>query len=56
MFGYLIIAIEEVVVTIKTRIMKYILYILGEMISADKTYIRLQYFLIYLNWVIQDII
>ena len=56
MFCYFIIAILKVVVTIKLRIVKYILYKLDEMISADEAYIRFEYFVIYLNWVIQNII
>ena len=56
MFWYLIIAILEVVVTVKTRIVIYISYKLDEMISAGESYIRFQYFVIYLNWVIQDTI
>ena len=48
-FWYLIIAILEVVVTVKMRIVKYISYILDEMISADDSDIRFQYFVIYLN-------
>ena len=48
-FWYLIIAILEVVVTIKTKIVKYISYKLEEMISADDADIRFQYFVIYLN-------
>ena len=48
-FRYLIIAILEVVVTVNTRIVKYISYKLKEMISADDADIRFQYFMIYLN-------
>ena len=50
----MIIAILGVVVTVKTRIVIYISYKLDEMISADEAYIRFQYFVIYLKWVIQD--
>jgi len=42
--------------TVKMRIVKYISYELDEMISADVTYIRFQYFVIYFNEVIQDTI
>ena len=55
-FWYLIIAMLEVVITVKTEIAKYIFDKLAEMISADKAYIRFQYFVIYLKWVIQDTI
>ena len=48
-FWYLIIAIWEVVVTVKTKIVKYISYKLEEMMSADDGDIRFQYFVIYLN-------
>jgi len=41
-------------VTVKMRILKYISYKLDEMISANETYIRFQYFVIYFNKVIQD--
>ena len=43
-FWYLIIAMLEVVVTVKMRIAKYISDKLTKMISADEAYIRLQYF------------
>ena len=55
-FWYLIIAMLEVVVTVKIEIAKYIADKLAEMISADQGYIRFQYFVIYLNQVIQDTI
>ena len=44
----------EVVVTMKMRIVKYIADKLAGIISTDETYIRFQYFVIYLNRVIQD--
>ena len=55
-FWYLIIAMLEVVVPVKMEIAKYISDKMAEMISADEAYIRFQYFVIYLNWVIQDTI
>ena len=55
-FWYLIIAMLEVVVTVKMGIVKYISDKLAEMISADEAYIIFQYFVIYLNQVIQDTI
>ena len=55
-FWYLIIAMLEVVVTVKMGIVKYISDKLADMISADEAYIIFQYFVIYLNQVIQDTI
>ena len=55
-FWYLIIAMLKVVIPVEMEIAKYISDKLAEMISADETYIRFQYFVIYLNWVIQDTI
>ena len=36
-------------VTVKTRIVTYVSYELDERISADKAYLRFQYFVIYFN-------
>ena len=52
----MIIAILKVVVTVKMRIVKYIFYKLDEMISTNDADIRFQYFVIYLNKMIQDTI
>ena len=53
-FWHLIIARLEVVVTVKMGIVKYISNKLAGMISTDEAYIRFQYFVIYLNLLIQD--
>jgi len=46
---YWFVAMLEDVVIVKTRIAKYIVYKLDEMISANGLYLRLQYFLIYFD-------
>jgi len=46
----------EDALTVKTRIAKYILHKLDTMISAIGVYIRFQYFLIFFNSVILDMI
>jgi len=44
----------EGVVTVKVRIAEGRSCKLDEMISADRAYIGFQYFVIYINWIIQD--
>ena len=48
-FYYWYVAMLEDVVTVKTRIVKYIVYKLDQMISANGVYLRFQYFLIYFD-------
>jgi len=48
-FWYWFIAMLKGGVTVKMRIVTYVSYKLDEMISADKAYIRFQYFVIYFN-------
>ena len=48
-FWYWFIAMLKGGVTVKMRIVRYVSYKLDEMISADKAYIRFQYFVIYFN-------
>ena len=51
MFYYWFVAMLEDALTVKTRIAKYILFILDKMISAYGVYLRFKYFkfLIYFN-------
>jgi len=53
---YLFAAIMGGIVTLKKSIVKYICYKVEEMISTDKVYVKFQYFAIYVNKVIQDMI
>jgi len=55
-FYYWFVAVLEDVVTVKTRMVKYILYKLDKIISANGVYLRFQYFLIYFDEVIHDMI
>jgi len=53
-FYYWYEAMLEDVVTVKTRIVKYIVYKLDKKISANGVHLRFQYSLIYFDQVIQD--
>jgi len=53
---YLLVAIMEGIVTLKKSIVKYISNIVEEMISTDRVYVKFQYFAIYFNKIIQDML
>ena len=55
-FWYWFVAIMEGVVTVKTRIAKYISYTPNNTVSAKGVNLRFQYFLIYFNYIFQDTI
>jgi len=53
---YLFVAIMEGIVTFKKSIVKYIYYKVDEIISTYRIYVMFQYFVIYFNKIIQDMI
>jgi len=53
---YLFVAIVEGIVTFKKSIVKYIYYKVDEIISTYRIYVMFQYFVIYFNKIIQDMI
>jgi len=53
---YLFVAIMEGIVTFKKSIVKYIYYQVDEIISTYRVYVMFQYFVIYFNKIIQDMI
>jgi len=53
---YLFVAIMEGIVTFKKSIVKYIYYKVDEIISTYRVYVMFQYFVIYFNKIIQDMI
>jgi len=53
---YLLVAIMGGIVTLKKSIVKYICNRVEEMISTDRVYVKFQYFAIYFNKVIQDML